>query len=375
MNVLHLNSGTETGGGMYHILSLLNQLKNWSNVTLGVFTEGELAVRARNMGISVQVFHQRTRLDFSVVKRVSHFIDSHHIDILHTHGPRANFIASLLKKERNYEWFVTVHSNPNHDFLHQGIKGKFFTYLNVRAIKAADHIVAISERFQEDLINQGIDAQKIHVILNGINFDIEPEYMYRREDFGLSSDHFVVLMIARLEPVKSHETAFLAIKELQKHYRNLVLLLAGDGSRRNELENFVRDEGLEENVMFLGQRDDVNELLPLCDITVLTSKSESFPLVLLESARAKKPVITTDVGGVRKLIPNEQYGYIIAVGDYQNLADKIRKMILLKNNGKLEQMGERLYHHARKHFSEKIFGKSVLKIYQTVFEKQKTNSG
>ena len=95
MKVLHVNSGNETGGGMFHILSLLKQLKDKVQTTLVVFHEGELADRARNLGVDVEVFPQRSRLDLSVYRRLKHYIKTQNVDILHSHGARANFISFL----------------------------------------------------------------------------------------------------------------------------------------------------------------------------------------------------------------------------------------------------------------------------------------
>lgn len=379
MNVLHLNSGTETGGGMYHILALLDELKSWTNVTLGVFHDGELAKAARKRGIDVHLFQQRSRCDFSVVKKIERWLAENKIDIIHTHGARANFIVSFLKRRANSLWFVTVHSQPEHDFLHRSITGKIFTYLNVRAIKAADHVVAISERFQQQLVQIGVDRKKIHVIYNGIDFSVQPQAIYKREAFGLSDENFVIMMIARLEPVKAHETALLALKMLRNKHpvggKHMHLVLVGDGSRKKELEQFAKNNGLADCTTFLGQREDINELLTICDITILTSKSESFPLVLLESARAKKPVITTDVGGVRKLVPGREFGYIIKIGDFEELAEKIWKMYELKNTGQLQKMGERFFQYASQHFSVEKFAHSVFEIYEAVLKKRSPLSG
>lgn len=364
MNVLHLNSGNETGGGMFHILSLLNQLKNDIDVTLGVFHDLEMAKRARNLGIKVKVFNQKSKFDFSILKEIREYINENNIDILHTHGARANFMSLFFKSKIDCRWYITVHSDPLDDFLNQGIIGKIYTKLNIKAIKTADRILAISERFKQDLVELGVNQQKITTILNGIDFQISSNEVYKREDFGFAEDDFIIMMIARLEYVKSHETALLAMKRLVKKSQNIKLCLIGDGTRREELQQKVKELEISDNVIFLGQRNDIPELLNLCDISILTSKSESFPLVLLESARAKKPVITTDVGGVRALIPDESYSFIIDVGDDSNLAEKIFSMFKMKENGKIKEMGEKLYLHASSHFSDVAFAKSVLAKYK-----------
>ncbi|KIO64070.1 MULTISPECIES: glycosyltransferase family 4 protein [Bacillaceae] len=363
MNVLHLISGNETGGGMFHVLSLLDKLKNDINVTLGVFHDEEMAKRARNLGIDVCIFKQRSKFDLSIIKNINKYIEENNINIIHTHGARANFIAQFLSTKSKYEWFITVHSNPYDDFLNQGLVGKLFTRLNIRAIKSADCVLAISETFNRSLRNIGVSSEKIETILNGIDFNVKPKISYKREDYNLKEDDFVIMMVARLEPVKCHETALIAMRQLLTKSSKFQLIIVGDGSRYNELRKKTEELEISNNVKFLGQRDDIPELFTLGDITILTSKSESFPLVLLESARAKKPVISTNVGGVTALLPNENYGYIINVGDHKDLADKIWDYFIMKEKGELAEIGERLYKYASANFSDEVFARSVSNIY------------
>lgn len=366
MKVLHLNTGNETGGGMFHILSLLSQLKEKEHVILGVFYDGVMAEKARHAGIEVVVFEQKSKFDLSIIKRLKKFIEENQIDILHSHGARANTISFLLKRRLQVPWFITVHSNPYDDFLHKGILGRMFSRINIETFKSADRILAVSNRMEKDLIRLGVEGNKISTILNGIDFHYKASKKYNREQFGLKDSDFVIMMIARLEPVKQHETALKALQNLIKKTKAFKLVLIGDGTRRTELQKTVGEMELEENVKFLLQREDVPELLQLADITILTSKSETFPLVLLESARAKKPVISTDVGGVQALIPNNEYGRIIQVGDASGLAEAICQLYLLKENGKLLEMGEKLYQHAKKNFSLESFTESVLNTYRNL---------
>src|SRR5690606_26423773 len=116
MKILHLNSGNETGGGMFHILSLLKQLKNSTDVTLGVFHDEVMAAKARSLGINVKVFKQHSQIDLTVAKQIKEYIQDNDIDILHSHGARANFISLFVKPKKNFKWYLTVHSNPLDDF-------------------------------------------------------------------------------------------------------------------------------------------------------------------------------------------------------------------------------------------------------------------
>ncbi|NKE06819.1 MULTISPECIES: glycosyltransferase family 4 protein [Mesobacillus] len=351
MKVLHLNAGNETGGGMHHILLLLKHMKR-EEVILGVFEEGEMSRRAEKLGITVKLFTQSSRLDFSVVAAVSEYVNENHVDIIHTHGPRANLFGTFLKKKTSAKWVTTIHSDPRDDFMGQGTKGKVFTFLNTWSIKKADHLLAISEKFHDILHEEyKISKDKITTILNGIEFDAVSGKPYNRQQFGLNDDELVVIMVARLEKVKDHLTAFKAVKHAIDHGEKVKLLLVGDGNEKNVLVSHVEQLGLKKEILFLGHRDDVIDLYPMADLGILTSKSESFPLVLLEAARAGVPAISTDVGGVRRMIPSAEHGWVHDGGDYKGIGDSLIKAAELKKVKQLSRIGEAFREHCRSNFS------------------------
>src|SRR4051794_11281173 len=91
MKVLHLNAGNETGGGMVHILSLLKELsKEPDHFVLGLFEKHVFYEKSLAAGIHTVVFEQDTRYNFGIIFRVIKYIKHENIDIIHTHGARAN---------------------------------------------------------------------------------------------------------------------------------------------------------------------------------------------------------------------------------------------------------------------------------------------
>ncbi|MGE7761822.1 glycosyltransferase family 4 protein [Peribacillus sp. NPDC097895] len=362
MKVLHLNAGNETGGGMFHIMSLLNQL-NKEEFMLGLFEDGELYQRAMSAGIQTKLFRQHSKYDLSILKPLRDFIRLNNIDIIHTHGPRANIYGAFLKRLIKRPWLLTVHSAPHHDFLGKGVKGKLFTDLNVWSFQYADHILAVSDRFKEDLIDRGIHSSKITKILNGIDFEKELPVPFQRDDLGFEEEDFIIIMPARLEPVKGHEFALAALSEVVSEFPHVKLLLVGDGSRRMDLEQFVLGKGLSKNVFFLGYREDLERIYPIGDVTLLTSFSESFPLVLLEGARSGLPAITSDVGGVIELIPDGSKGWITDIGNVNQLKLAICKALELKESGELTKIGSDLQKFAKNNFSIEILAKNVYNVY------------
>jgi glycosyltransferase involved in cell wall biosynthesis len=120
-----------------------------------------------------------------------------------------------------------------------------------------------------------------------------------RATLGLAPDVPVALCVARMEPQKRHDVLLDAWAKLGG---DAVLLLAGDGSLRAGLAQRCAEMGLTDRVRFLGTRADVPDLLAAADVTVLTSDWEGMPIAVLESMAADRPVVATDVSGVRAVL-------------------------------------------------------------------------
>lgn len=365
VKILHINAGNETGGGMYHILNLLHEL-NREEFVLGVFEEGELLTRADALGINTVYFSNNIKLSPSLINQVANYIKNEGINYVHTHGPRANVYANILNRITRFHWIVTVHSDPNHDFMGRGVYGKFLSMLNIRAIKNADRIIAVSDKFKEDLNELGINNNKIIPILNGIDFNKQSKKNYTKEDFGFSDKDFLILMVARLEPIKAHHIAFRALSQLIKTYDRCHLIIIGDGSLKNELKRLAHKLNIHKNVHFLGYRNDVDYFYQISDITILTSLSESFPLVLLESARAKTPVISTNVGCVKKLLPHKSLGWVVDPRNVEQLKESLIEALHLFKIDSLSHMGESLYKYASSHFSVSTFADNIYNVYLSI---------
>lgn len=143
-----------------------------------------------------------------------------------------------------------------------------------------------------------------------------------RATLGVSQRTPVVLCVARLEPQKRHDVLLRAWAVLGCE---AVLLLAGDGSLRPDLEWYRDDLGLGDRVRFLGNRFDVPDLLAAADLTVLTSDWEGMPVAVLESLAASRPVVATDVDGVREAVGPG--GIVVPRRDHAATARAVRKLL------------------------------------------------
>jgi len=137
------------------------------------------------------------------------------------------------------------------------------------------------------------------------------------------SDRFVIVQAGRLEPQKGVADLLSAIDEVRQSAPEVMLLLAGDGPDRPDLERRVEALDLAAHVRFLGVRSDVPALLARSDVVVLASRWEGLPNVVLEGMAASRPVVVTDVGGCSELVEDGRTGTVVPPGRASQLAAAI----------------------------------------------------
>lgn len=349
MKVLHINAGLEKGGGLTHIVNLLREARiEGKDFELLTLAAGPVAQAAKKAGIKTTVLGVESRYDLSVLKRLACFINTGNFDIVHTHGARANLFVSLIKKKINAKWIITVHSNPLKDFEGRGMLGNVFTKLNIMALKKADGIFAITQRFYELLVdNLGISKTKICIIYNGIFFHENDEVPKK-----YAHPYFNIINVGRAEKIKGQDLLLKAVKKIDN--KNIRLHIAGDGRELNNLKALARDLGISSQVTFHGflTHKELRNLYRKMDLATLTSYSESFPLVMLEASDNLVPILSTDVGDVDKMIPSKSYGFVAKIGDIDDISEKISEAVASTKDD-LHQMARREKEYLMRAFSMK----------------------
>jgi glycosyltransferase involved in cell wall biosynthesis len=144
-----------------------------------------------------------------------------------------------------------------------------------------------------------------------------------------SRDTWIWIHIANLRKVKDQTTLLEGFaKSSTRKDVPQKLLIVGDGSLRNELEEKASSLGISNEVLFLGFRNDIHELLSLSDGFILTSISEALPISILEAARAKLVILSSAVGGIPEIIADSETGYLFPPSSPHSLAEKIDYVIL-----------------------------------------------
>ena len=167
-----------------------------------------------------------------------------------------------------------------------------------------------------------VPIQKSVVIHNGIDLDRFQTSLVPLTSNGLDLKpaHRLVITVARLVPEKDIELFIEAAKLLGHEYADVRFLIVGDGPCRSDLMRCVSENGLDGKISFLGERDDVPQLLANADVFWLTSKWEGLPNVVLEAMACGKPVVARDVGACRELINHGETGFLVFDRDAKQFA-------------------------------------------------------
>ena len=180
--------------------------------------------------------------------------------------------------------------------------------------------------FGNKTYNQG----KVYLLNNAIDVDKfkynEKVRKAKRKELNIKDKDLVIGHIGRFVKQKNHEFLIDIFNEIHKQNKNTILLLAGDGPLKEEIQNKVKELGLEKNVQFLGQRNDANELYQAMDAFVLPSLYEGLPVVGVEAQAAGLPCfLSTDMTKETKVLDSTQF--ISLTHDTKYWADKILKEV------------------------------------------------
>ncbi len=320
LRVLHVIGGGEFGGAERHILNLAAAMDpdRVEVFVCGLFA-GPFVQVAREAGIRAHSIPMRHKLDFGIVTKLRDFIALEKIDIVHTHGVRANLVGRLAARMAGVDTVVTT----VHSLLAQDYPDLFSRLANMFIEKVSrgltTHFIAVSGGLREALVRQGIPENRITVIYNGLN----PE-MFRkkagacagwRERNGFRPGTPLVAMVGRLHPVKGHRFFLKAAAEIIKERKDVHFLVVGGGPERDRLQEYTNRLGIADHVTFTGFVSDVSGLMPELNLLIIPSLWEGFGLTALEAMAVGVPVVATSVGGLPEIVDHGTTGLLVPPAD------------------------------------------------------------
>jgi glycosyltransferase involved in cell wall biosynthesis len=254
--------------------------------------------------------------------------------VLHTHTAKAGAIgrlASVLAGGARPP--VVVHTFHGHVLA--GYFGAFgsavFRTAETALAHLADALVAVSPQVREDLVRVGVaPARRFAVIRLGINLEprvrssADPSTMLRT--IGIEPGRFVVAWFGRMTAVKRTNDLVDVLVALRSSGVDACLLLVGDGTDRESVERRAHDLGVARHCYFVGYQQEVAPWYAAANAVVLTSANEGTPVTIIEALAAARPVVATDVGGVRDVVRDRVDGYLVPAGDTGAIASRLAEI-------------------------------------------------
>ncbi len=278
-------------------------------------------------------------------------------DVVHSYLDTANVLTILLRgffPRLAVVWGVRASyvDWQEYDWL-----SKATFRLSCRLARYADLINVNSIAGREHHVAQGYPAGKMRIIANGIDTDFfYPDRQAGddlRREWGIAEDAIVIGIVARLDPMKDHNTFLRAAEALAATRDDVVFVCVGDGVAkfREQLTLLAQKLGVSSKVRWHRSAESMRAVYNAMDVVTLSSIGEGFPNVLAEAMACGTPCVTTDVGDARRIVGD--LGVVVPPRDPQRLADGWREMLRRKYES-IDFLGDELRSRICSEFSRDL---------------------
>jgi len=261
--------------------------------------------------------------------------------IVHTHMAKAGLLGRVAAFAYNRTrgrapQARVVHTYHGHvlDGYFGGFATTIFIALERQMARVTDAIIAISPAIRADLLNTYRIGRAEQYRIVPLGFDLsafaavdEAARRRARAELQIAADAPVLATVGRLTAIKNYSLLLDAAQHVAARFPNLVVLLAGDGELRADLEAQAARLGISANLQFLGWRRDLPTIYAATDVFALTSRNEGTPVALIEAMAAGVPGVSTDVGGVGDVIASEAMGVRVAVDNVAGFAAAVERLL------------------------------------------------
>ena len=351
---------------VYHLAQGFQKRGHWSAVGLIHSSENandDFKSALEHDGILSPVFQTKHPFDRHAIHEIRDFISSQGVQLVHSHGYKADFYAWAACRKKNitlvstcHPWLETATSR----------KARFYTLLDKIILNGFDHVIAISESVRKECQWGRLKAKNICTIENGI--DLQPFLKDKcsrnlKEELNIDRKAKVICTVGRLSPEKGHEVLLKAFSQIIKIRRDTVLLIVGDGDEKPNLQQKTQQLNIDRQTIFAGTRNDIPDVLAITDVFVLPSLTEGMPMALLEAMAAKKAIVATTVGDIPDIIKNNHSGLLVQPGDENSLANALLR--LLDDEKLSEELSKHAFKYVRKRYNVDRMCEQYLKLYES----------
>lgn len=358
LTILHTESSKGWGGQEIRILQeALGMRDRGYRVLIATEKDSTLFKRALQKGIEVFNIYFSKYKPYSFM-RVKDLIENERVDILNTHSSKDSWIASIAAKmSKNKPKIIRTRH------LSTPISKSYMSKIIYDLIP--DAIITTSKEIKDIMIKfNRFDERKIFAVPTGIDLNL---FKNENIESAIKEQGFKIGTIGILRDWKGHSYFIESIPIIKKAIPNALFFLIGDGPQRDNLKKLIDELDLNQSVKMLGFRDDMPEVIYSLDVIVHPSyANEGVPQVILQALAMKKPVVASNITGIREVIFNYKTGLLVEPKNKWEIAEKV---IELYNNKDLRiRLGEEGEKLVKNNFSIESMLSKLETIYHKLFQ-------
>ena len=334
-------------GGISRVVHDLSRtlLKDGHDVTVVTYKDGDAPYFEDDKGVKVHrvdnfminpnnFIDWIMQMNFNMIAKANEIIAKEgNFDVIHAHDWLVAYAAKTLKNSYNIPIVSTIHATEAGR--NSGIHDETQRYINDTEwmLTYESSEVIVNSNYMKGELQRlfGLPYEKINVVPNGVNLSlfngVERDYNFRRR-YAMDNEK-IILFMGRLVYEKGIQHLIAAMPKILSGYHDTKLVICGKGGMLEELQQQVRQMGIENKVYFAGymQGKDVQKMYKAADISVFPSTYEPFGIVALEAMLSENPVVVSDIGGLNEIVEHRVNGMKSYCGNPNSIADSILELL------------------------------------------------
>lgn len=319
MRIVAHNGAHIWGGAERATVALLSGLRGRGHHVLLLCNDSKVAAEAISRGVPAQICILGGDIAIPHAFRLSAVLRKHRPDVFIVGTYKKLFLAALGARMAGVPRVVArvgLESDTPRSLKYRIALTRWTDGVAVNARRMASAFTSL----------EGFDSSRVRVIWNGVESRHPPaDPMKIRQELDIRADQFLIGTVARLAVQKRIDR----LLEVTSQLPDVFCIIAGDGTRRDELAEKTRSLGIEERVRFLGNRDDVGDVFAALDVFVITSDTEGLSNSMLEAMSYGLPIVSTDVSGAEDALSADEHGSeagVVTGFDPHSIADAIASL-------------------------------------------------
>lgn len=327
------------------------------DVAVGMFnatrvsSHGMVSALARD-GVELCNFPCQGRADLRTVLAISRYLRRERVDVLHTHGYKANVYGLIAARLAGCKILATCHN-----WTDRTPSLRRYAMLDRLLLARFDSIVAVSDSISDALRGRSRIKNRLLIIPNGVDLD-----RYRPDStVTLAGTAIVIGAVSRLSPEKGVDVLLRALPQIVHHHPKVRCVVVGEGPERERLTTLTVKLGVANSIVFPGFCDDIPSFLRSCTVVVHPSRMEAMPLAILEAMAAGRAIVASEVGGIPELLRGGRAGVLVPPGDSDSLATAVCSMLDRPDERKCFEVAA--LNHVHEHFRADLMAQRYLDAY------------